>query len=183
MIGAVKAAELCQVTMPKMANQIQAEVFSANDIKAQFRTAVFGSNPEIEVYHRGGLLLSFTNKASANSIATEFNRGDFPGTRQAYENAFQRLSFKIWNLEQAKADLVIDLSQLKTISGTFGKCYADIASLDAIIIEKAPEPIKTQLPPPEPLPAPVVDTTPPDRSNLIEKRKVYENLTNENFTR
>jgi hypothetical protein len=167
LLSSLAYAAPCSLFFPESANPIESMVLNPKHLRANYRTSFFGSNPEIELYYKGKIFLSFASQVStSNDIPTDFAREQFPNTRQAFENSFQKMKFKIWSFEQAETPIRLDFSKLETISLSKGKCSVNVGSVDAIFIENKVEPIVPALPP---VKEPVVELTTPDRSTLQDK--------------
>ena len=182
--GVSVSAATCIPVFSQAISPIEKMEFPPEDLKLQYKPAAFSSNFEIGILFQNKILLSFSTKmTSVNSIATDYVRSEHSSTRQAFDKAYQRMTYKLWLLGKTQLPVKIDLTKLSSIGSFGGRCLVDVSTLDALFIEKSVEPKKEV----EDIKAPVKNQEPstptkpvlasaPDRSSVVESSPTWHDF-------
>lgn len=189
--GVSAQAATCIPVFSQAISPIEKMEFLPQDLKLHYKPAAFSSNFEIGILFQNKMLLSFSTKMnSVTSIATDYVRGEHSSTRQAFDKAYQRLSYKLWLLGKSQLPIKLDVTKLSSIGNFGGRCLVDVSTLDALFVEKPnepkkaveieKEPVKNDEPP---VPAKPVFITPPDRSSLVESSPTWNDFVDKDPVR
>ncbi|MBL7544425.1 MAG: hypothetical protein JNL11_11470 [Bdellovibrionaceae bacterium] len=156
-------------------------------MKLNYQSYAFSSAHKIEFIYEGKPLLAFSNKETSTlTIPVIYSPSEFSNQRQAFENAYKNLTFKLWVFEKSQKSIRMDLGKLRTLSVAPGTCAVNISNLEDIITDSpadTPATIEQKVLPTAPPVLPAHPSVPPTRSAHHEKSPSLIQYSNTEPTR